>query len=149
MPICNIDETYLRMAHVWAENSYAKRKKVGCIIVKDNQIIADGYNGTPYGFDNDCEHKIPGGYVTKDEVLHAESNAITKLARSNQSSVGSTLYSTLSPCWECSKLIIQAGIVRVVYTERYKDVDGITLLKRANIEVNHIYMKGYPYGTSK
>ena len=114
--------------------SSAKRKQVGCIIVKDGQIISDGYNGTPIGFDNNCEFKTRFGYETKREVLHAESNAITKLARSPHSSLGATMYITLSPCFDCAKLIIQSGIIRVVYDEEYSDLSGVELLKKANID---------------
>ena len=126
-----LDERYLRMACVWAENSYCKRRQVGALIVKDKMIISDGYNGTPSGFENDCEENDK----TKPYVLHAEANAITKVAKSSNSSSGATLYVTASPCIECSKLIIQAGIVRVVYLENYRSSDGIDLLKRAGIDV--------------
>ena len=135
-----LDETYLSMADTWAKLSKARRKQVGCLIVKDGAIISDGYNGTPSGFDNNCEDEDPksfdGELITKPEVLHAESNAITKLAKSTQSSDGATLYNTISPCVECSKLIIQSGINRVVYKYWYKSNDGIKLLERANIKVN-------------
>lgn len=162
------DTKYLRMAKIWAENSYAERRKVGCLIVKDNMIISDGYNGCPSGFENDCE-TLKCGFIdefnmcpkdlrfiessiskdkckgcpyfsmtTKPYVLHAESNAITKLAKSNNSSVGATLYVTLSPCLQCAKLIIQSGIVRVVYIEKYRITDGLDLLERAGIEVVQI-----------
>jgi len=128
------------MADTWAKLSKARRKQVGCLIVKDGAIISDGYNGTPSGFDNNCEDEDPksfdGELITKPEVLHAESNAITKLAKSTQSSDGATLYNTISPCVECSKLIIQSGINRVVYKYWYKSNDGIKLLERANIKVN-------------
>ena len=127
-----LDERYLRMARIWAENSYCLRRKVGALVVKDKMIISDGYNGTPSGFENKCED---GNNVTKPDVLHAEANAITKLARSSNNSDGSTLYVTAAPCIECSKLIIQAGIKRVVYGEKYRLEDGIDLLKKANIEV--------------
>lgn len=130
-----LDKRYLRMAAIWAENSYCKRRQVGAILVKDQMIISDGFNGTPAGFENICE--TPEG-VTKPYVLHAEANAITKVARSNNSSQGSTLYVTASPCLECTKLIIQAGITRVVYNEMYRMTDGIDLLKRAGIECVHI-----------
>lgn len=156
------DIQYMKMAKVWAENSHAIRNKVGALLVKDNMIISDGYNGTPKGFDNCCEieidcdvdlddgasickshdndcSKCPHHYlVTKPEVLHAEANAITKVAKSTNSSEGSTLYVTLSPCLECAKLIIQAGIKRVVYAEEYRITNGIELLKKAGIEVEQI-----------
>jgi dCMP deaminase len=125
---------YLRMAQIWANNSYCKRRKVGALIVKDKMIISDGYNGTPAGFENVCEEDE----MTKPYVLHAEANAITKIARSNNSSQGATLYVTASPCIECSKLIIQAGIIRVVYSEKYRLNDGIKLLERAGIEIEYI-----------
>lgn len=164
----NFDESYLKIADVWAQNSRAVRAKVGAIIVKDNMIISDGFNGTPAGFDNTCEVEIEcdvdwdehdsldGGaaicmtynndcsrcphhkLITKPEVLHAESNAIAKLAKSHNSSDGATLYVTLSPCLECAKLIIQSGIKRVVYRDKYRNTDGIDLLKRANIEVEQL-----------
>ncbi|MDE7472836.1 MAG: dCMP deaminase family protein [Muribaculaceae bacterium] len=130
-----LDKRYLRMTRIWAENSYCRRRQVGAIIVKDSMIISDGYNGTPSGFENVCED---ADGVTKPYVLHAEANAITKVARSNNSSDGSTLYVTASPCMECSKLIIQAGIKRVVFNELYRLADGIDLLERAGIEVVHI-----------
>ncbi len=130
-----LDERYLRMARIWAENSYCVRRKVGALVVKDKMIISDGYNGTPSGFENICEDEHN---VTKPYVLHAEANAITKLARSSNNSDGSTLYVTASPCLECSKLIIQAGIRRVVYGEEYRLADGIELLRRANIELTYI-----------
>ncbi len=130
-----LDKRYLRMAHIWAENSYCERRKVGALVVKDKMIISDGYNGTPSGFENVCEDD---NNVTKPYVLHAEANAITKLARSNNNSEGSTLYVTASPCLECSKLIIQSGIRRVVYGEMYRLTDGIDLLRRANIELTYI-----------
>lgn len=163
------DEKYLRMAKIWSENSHANRRKVGCLIVKDNMIISDGYNGTPSGFENECEYIKPykdecgccshgtmcergdnygkkcdncgGKYdtlVTKPYVLHAEANAITKLAKSGNSSEGATLYVTLSPCIECAKLMIQSGIKRVVYMEEYRITDGLDLLKRAGIDVERI-----------
>ncbi|MCQ2137133.1 MAG: dCMP deaminase family protein [Bacteroidales bacterium] len=125
------DKSYLDMAAVWARNSYCQRRQVGAIIVKDKMIISDGYNGTPAGFENVCEDNG----VTKPYVLHAEANAITKVAKSNNSSDGATLYVTASPCMECSKLIIQAGIKRVVYSEEYRITDGIDLLRRAGVEV--------------
>ena len=130
-----LDKRYLRMAHIWAENSYCERRKVGALVVKNKMIISDGYNGTPSGFENVCEDD---NNVTKPYVLHAEANAITKLARSNNNSEGSTLYVTASPCLECSKLIIQSGIRRVVYGEMYRLTDGIDLLRRANIELTYI-----------
>ena len=130
-----LDRAYIKMAQTWASLSQANRKKVGCLIVRGGMIISDGYNGTPKGFDNNCEHLDSTGLVAKPEVLHAESNAITKLAKSTQSSIGSTLYTTASPCIDCAKLIIQADISRVVYKELYKNSAGIDLLKRANILV--------------
>lgn len=130
-----LDRRYLRMARIWAENSYCKRRQVGALLVKDNRIISDGFNGTPAGFENICEDNTG---VTKPYVLHAEANAITKVARSNNSSNGSTLYVTASPCLECSKLIIQAGIKRVVFDELYRLCDGIDLLKRAGVECCHL-----------
>ena len=129
------DRRYLEMAEVWARNSYCKRRQVGALIVKDNMIISDGYNGTPAGFENVCEDESG---ATKPYVLHAEANAITKVAKSGNSSEGSTLYVTASPCLECSKLIIQSGIKRVVYLDEYRLTDGIDLLKRAGIEVEKI-----------
>lgn len=130
-----LDCRYLRMARIWAENSYCERRKVGAIIVKDKMIISDGYNGTPAGFENVCEDE---NGLTKPYVLHAEANAITKVARSNNSSEGATLYITASPCLECAKLIIQAGIKRVVFNELYRITDGIDLLKRAGVECVHM-----------
>lgn len=130
-----LDYRYLRMARVWAENSYCKRRKVGALVVKQKMIISDGYNGTPSGFENICEEE---NGITKPYVLHAEANAITKLARSGNNSDGSTLYVTASPCIECAKLIIQAGIKRVVYGEKYRLTEGIDLLRRANIEVEYL-----------
>ena len=127
-----LDKRYLRMARIWSENSYCTRRKVGALIVKDKMIISDGYNGTPSGFENVCE--LEDG-TTKPYVLHAEANAITKVAKSHNSSEGATLYITDSPCMECAKLIIQAGITRVVYRREYRITDGIDLLKRAGIEV--------------
>lgn len=126
-----LDKRYLRMATIWAENSYCRRRQVGAIIVKDKMIISDGFNGTPSGFENVCEDEND---TTKPYVLHAEANAITKVARSSNSSDGATLYVTTSPCIECSKLIIQAGIKRVVFNELYRMHDGINLLKRAGVE---------------
>ena len=134
-----LDYRYLRMARIWSENSYCKRRQVGALVVKDKMIISDGYNGTPSGFENVCEDE---NNVTKPYVLHAEANAITKLARSGNNSDGSTLYVTASPCIECAKLIIQAGIKRVVYGEKYRLSDGIDLLKRANIETVYLDLNG-------
>ena len=130
-----LDLRYLRMARIWAENSYCVRRKVGVLVVKDKMIISDGYNGTPSGFENVCEDD---NNVTKPYVLHAEANAITKLARSSNNSDGSTLYVTAAPCIECSKLIIQSGIKRVVYGEKYRLEEGIELLRKANIEVIYL-----------
>ena len=126
------DKSYMEMAFVWANNSYCERRKVGALIVKDRMIISDGYNGTPSGFENVCEEE---NNTTKPYVLHAEANAITKVAKSNNSSNGATLYVTDSPCMECSKLIIQSGIKRVVYSREYRITDGLDLLKRAGIEL--------------
>lgn len=152
-----IDRRYLRMADIWSENSYARRRKVGALLVKDKMIISDGYNGTPSGFENDCEEETHRDLnkcatcsiehcdgcsniklVTKPYVLHAEANAITKVAKSSNSSDGSTLYVTTSPCMECSKLIIQAGIKRVVYRDLYHNTEGLKILERAGIELVHI-----------
>lgn len=130
-----LDLRYLRMARIWAENSYCERRQVGALVVKNKMIISDGYNGTPSGFENVCED---GSNVTFPYVLHAEANAITKLARSSNNSDGATLYVTASPCIECSKLIIQAGIKRVVYGEQYRLEDGINLLRRAGIELIYL-----------
>lgn len=130
-----LDKRYLRMARVWAENSYCKRRQVGALIVKGKMIISDGYNGTPSGFENICEDE---NGLTKPYVLHAEANAITKIARSGNNSDGATLYVTASPCIECAKLIIQAGIRRVIFGEKYRLADGIELLKRAGIEVEYL-----------
>ena len=130
-----LDCRYLRMTAIWAENSYCRRRKVGALIVKDKMIISDGYNGTPAGFENVCEDESG---LTKPYVLHAEANAITKVARSNNSSEGATLYVTASPCVECAKLIVQAGIRRVVFNELYRITDGIDLLVRAGVECVHI-----------
>jgi len=130
-----LDQRYLKMAEIWAQNSYCKRRQVGALIVRDKMIISDGYNGTPSGFENVCEDE---NNVTKPYVLHAEANAITKVAKSGNSSDGATLYVTSSPCMECSKLIIQAGIKRVVFTESYRLEDGINLLKRAGIDVKQV-----------
>jgi dCMP deaminase len=126
------DKHYLEMAAVWAKNSYCKRRQVGALIVKDKMIISDGFNGTPEGFENDCEDEAG---LTKSYVLHAEANAITKVAKSGNNSLGATLYVTTSPCIECSKLIIQAGIKRVVYLEKYHNTSGLDILLRAEIEV--------------
>ncbi len=134
----NLDRRYLRMAHIWAENSYCVRRKVGALLVKDKMIISDGYNGTPSGFENVCENDEG---LTKPYVLHAEANAISKVARSNNSSDGSTLYVTSSPCIECAKLIIQAGIKRVIFSDKYRLEDGIELMKRADIEVVHLNLE--------
>ena len=131
----DLDLRYMRMANIWAENSYCQRRKVGALIVKDKMIISDGYNGTPSGFENICENE--DGF-TKPYVLHAEANAITKIARSNNNSAGATMYVTASPCIECAKLIIQAGIKRVVYGEKYRLTDGIDLLERAGVEVVYL-----------
>ena len=127
-----LDQRYMRMARIWAENSYCERRKVGALLVKNKMIISDGYNGTPSGFENKCEDE---NNVSKAYVLHAEANAISKIARSHNSSDGATLYVTASPCIECSKLIIQAGIKRVVYGEEYRIMDGVELLKKAGIDV--------------
>ncbi len=127
-----LDQRYMRMARIWAENSYCERRKVGALLVKNKMIISDGYNGTPSGFENNCEDE---NNQSKPYVLHAEANAISKVARSHNSSDGATLYVTASPCIECSKLIIQAGIKRVIYGEEYRIMDGVELLKRAGIEL--------------
>lgn len=129
------DDKYIQMAAIWAKNSYCKRRQVGALLVKDRMIISDGYNGTPSGFENECED---ASGVTKPYVLHAEANAISKVAQSGNSSQGATLYVTASPCIECSKLIIQAGIKRVVYRDEYRLTDGIELLRRAGIEVEKV-----------
>ena len=133
-----LDKRYMRMAFIWSENSYCIRRKVGAILVKNKMIISDGYNGTPSGFENVCEDEHN---VTKPYVLHAEANAITKVARSNNSSEGATLYVTSSPCIECAKLIIQAGIRKLVYADSYRLSDGIELLKRADIELVAVDVK--------
>ena len=130
-----LDQRYLRMARIWAENSYCKRRQVGALLVKDGAIISDGFNGTPSGFENICEDE---NNVSKPYVLHAEANAITKIARSSQNSDGATLYVTASPCIDCAKLIIQSGIRRVVYGEKYRLDDGIRLLQRAGIETTFV-----------
>lgn len=129
-----LDERYLAMARIWSLNSYCVRRQVGALMVKDKMIISDGYNGTPSGFENVCEE----GDKTKPYVLHAEANAISKVAKSNNSSMGATMYITASPCIECAKLIIQAGISRVVYSEEYRSAEGIDLLRRAGIEVDQV-----------
>ena len=138
-----LDSRYLRMARIWSENSYCKRRQVGALIVKDKRIISDGYNGTPSGFENVCEDE---NNQTKPYVLHAEANAITKIARSNNNSDGSTLYVTDSPCVEFSKLIIQAGIRRVVYARDYRLTDGVDLLRRAGIVVEQLDEELRPEG---
>ncbi len=130
-----LDLRYLRMAKIWAENSYCERRKVGALIVKDKMIISDGYNGTPAGFENICEDE---NNVTKPYVLHAEANAITKIARSSNNSQGATMYVTDAPCIECAKLIIQAGIRKVFYSRQYRLTDGADLLKRAGVEVHFL-----------
>ena len=129
------DRSYIEMAHVWAKNSYCERRKVGALIVKNRMIISDGYNGTPSGFENVCEEESG---TTKPYVLHAEANAITKVAKSNNSSEGATLYITDSPCMECAKLIIQAGIERVVYSNKYRITEGLGLLDRAGVIVEQL-----------
>ena len=134
-----LDYRYLRMARIWAENSYCRRRQVGALVVKDKMIISDGYNGTPSGFENVCEEETG---TTFPYVLHAEANAITKLARSSNNSDGATLYVTASPCIECSKLIIQAGIRRVVYAEKYRLTDGIDLLEKAGVKVEYKALEG-------
>jgi dCMP deaminase len=162
MPRIPIDKIYMQIAYQTAKLSYAERRKVGCIIVKDEQIVSFGYNGTPHGFANECEELqiryydhpdhveilLDKGYecengccsktVTKKEVLHAESNAITKLAKSTMTSTGADLYTTTAPCFDCSKLIIQAGIKRVFYSESYRDMSGLDLLRQAGIEVEEV-----------
>ena len=130
-----LDHRYIEMSQIWAQNSYCKRRKVGALIVKNKMIISDGYNGTPAGFENICENE---NEETKPYVLHAEANAITKVAKSNNNCENATLYVTTSPCMECSKLIIQAGIKRVVFEELYRIVDGLELLERAGIEIVHL-----------
>lgn len=127
-----LDRRYMRMARIWAENSYCERRKVGALLVKNQMIISDGYNGTPSGFENKCEDE---NNMSKPYVLHAEANAITKVARSHNSSDGATLYVTASPCIECAKLIIQSGIRRVIYGEKYRIMDGVDLLEKAGIEI--------------
>lgn len=140
-----LDERYLRMATIWAENSYCERRKVGALIVKDKMIISDGYNGTPSGFENICEDD---NNVTKPYVLHAEANAITKVACSHNSSQGATMYVTSSPCIECAKLIIQAGIRRVVYSQQYRSTDGCDLLNKAGIDLIYIDIEKQKQGTN-
>jgi len=133
-----LDKTYLQMANLWGQLSKAKRKKVGCLIVRDGHIISDGYNGTPSGYDNNCEYETRFGYETKPEVLHAESNALMKLAKSTTSSDNSTVYLTMSPCFECAKLIIQAGVKRVVYGEAYRVTTGIDFLVKNAVFCNYV-----------
>lgn len=132
------DIHYLQMAQIWAKNSYCKRRQVGALLVKDRMIISDGYNGTPSGFENECEDDND---KTKAYVLHAEANAITKVAKSGNNSQGATLYVTTSPCIECSKLIIQAGIIRVVFLEKYSHDEGLKLLERAGVKVMQLDIK--------
>src|SRR6056297_3231816 len=133
-----LDQRYLKMAMIWAQNSYCKRRQVGALLVKEKMIISDGYNGTPSGFENICEDDEN---ITKPYVLHAEANAITKVAKSNNSSEGATMYVTTSPCMECSKLIIQSGIKRVVFSEKYHNTEGLQLLERANIDVKQVELE--------
>jgi dCMP deaminase len=133
--LAKLDNRYILMARIWAENSYCERRKVGALLVKNQMIISDGYNGTPSGFENICEDE---NNVSKPYVLHAEANAISKIARSHNSSDGATLYVTASPCIECAKMIIQAGIKRVVYGEKYRIMDGVELLERAGIEIVYL-----------
>lgn len=133
-----VDTLYLRMAKVWSENSHCKRSQVGCLIVKDRQIISDGYNGTPSGFPNECEDCDNNTLPT---VLHAEANAITKIAKSANSAEGATLYVTLSPCFDCAKLIIQAGIKRIVYSEVYRKTDSFKLFEEAGIEIKRVNLE--------
>jgi dCMP deaminase len=130
-----LDKRYLKMATIWSSNSYCERRKVGALIVKEKMIISDGYNGTPAGFENICEDEHN---LTKAYVLHAEANALTKVAKSNNSSQDGTLYVTTSPCIECAKLIIQSGIIRVVFSNEYSKTEGVDLLKRAGIEIEYI-----------
>jgi len=129
------DKSYLDMAQIWAKNSYCQRRQVGALIVKDKMIISDGYNGTPVGFENICEDDEG---KTKAYVLHAEANAITKIAKSGNSSAGATMYVTTAPCLECAKLIIQAGIRRLVFRDRYRMSDGTDLLERAGVEIVYL-----------
>lgn len=140
MPRINIEVIYMQIAYQVAKLSYAERRKVGCVIVKDEQIVSFGYNGTPHGFDNECETYSKDGCecTTKREVLHAESNALTKLAKSTLTSKDTILYTTTLPCFDCAKLIIQAGVKEVYYCEDYRDMSGIMLLQRAGIEVNQV-----------
>ena len=133
-----LDITYLKMADEWGQLSKARRRKVGCLIVKDGQIISDGYNGTPAGYDNNCEYETRFGYETKPEVLHAESNALMKLAKSTISSEDATVYLTMSPCFDCAKLIIQAGVRRVVYGESYRNTTGINFLVRNAVFCDYV-----------
>ena len=130
-----LDVRYLKMARIWAENSYCVRRQVGALIVKDKMIISDGYNGTPSGFENVCENDMG---LTKPYVLHAEANAITKVAKSANNCDGATLYITTSPCMECSKLIIQAGIRRVVFSEKYHNTEGLDILAKVGVELVHL-----------
>ena len=130
-----LDYRYLKMARIWAENSYCVRRQVGALIVKDKMIISDGYNGTPSGFENICENDMG---ATKPYVLHAEANAITKVAKSANNCDGATLYVTTSPCMECSKLIIQAGIKRVVFSEKYHNTEGLDILSKVGVELVHL-----------
>ncbi len=132
------DQAYLKMAATWGQLSYCERKKVGALIVKDRMVISDGYNGTPSGFENVCEDE---NYYTKWYVLHAEANAILKVAASTQSCKGATLYITLSPCKECSKLIHQSGIIRVVYSKEYKDTTGLEFLRKAGVSLDHVKLE--------
>lgn len=141
----SFDLRYLEMARIWAQNSYCKRRQVGALIVKDRMIISDGFNGTPAGFENICEDE---DFLTKPYVLHAEANAITKVAKSNNSSDQATLYITCSPCMECSKLIIQSGIRRVVFSEEYRITDGLELLRRAGIDIVQLSLPPAPGDTS-
>jgi dCMP deaminase len=136
------DLAYMKMAQVWAQLSYSERKQVGALLVRDGQIISDGFNGTPYGFDNACE--LPNENVTRWEVLHAESNALMKCAKHGNSSNGATLYITYSPCKDCAKLIAQSGIVRVVYYEEYRDIIGLDFLRSLGITVEKIDMPNDP-----
>jgi len=138
-----LDTTYLKMADTWGQLSKARRKKVGCLIVKNGHIISDGYNGTPSGYDNNCEYETRFGYETKPEVLHAESNALMKLAKSTISSEDATVYLTMSPCFDCAKLIIQAGVRRVVYGEAYRNTTGIDFLVK-----NAVFCDYVPTSTS-
>ncbi|KGN86732.1 MULTISPECIES: dCMP deaminase family protein [unclassified Porphyromonas] len=133
-----LDKRYLRMAEIWAENSYCERRKVGALIVKDKRIISDGYNGTPAGFENICEDDEG---LTKQYVLHAEANALTKVASSTNDCSGATIYITASPCIECAKLIIQSKIRRVVYSEEYRLRDGVNLLERAGVQVDFVPLR--------